>query len=118
MICRMAVDFFLVITPCCCTAWGNCARAAETRFCTSTWAQLRSVPTLTVTVSEHAAGNCDTKRTTCGRTSTARQHERQHTQDESERCHHNRTKTDLRGMNYRISNVLACGATFPRHLYN
>ncbi len=50
MICRIAVDFCLVITPCCCTAWGSCASAADTRFCTSTWATFRSVPTAKVTV--------------------------------------------------------------------
>ena len=51
MICRMAVDFFLVTTPCCWTGTGNCDIAAATRFCTSTCAKSRSVPTSKVTVS-------------------------------------------------------------------
>ena len=50
MICRMAVDFFLVTTPCCCTG-GSWDMAAATRFCTSTCAKSRSVPTLKVTIS-------------------------------------------------------------------
>ena len=50
-ICRIAVDFFFVTTPCCCTDCGSCARAADTRFWTSTWARSRSVPTWNVTIS-------------------------------------------------------------------
>ena len=45
------VSFFLVMTPCCCTGDGSCAIAAATRFCTSTCAKSRSVPTWNVTVS-------------------------------------------------------------------
>ena len=48
---RMAVDFFFVTTPCCCTACGSCASAAETRFCTRTCARSRSVPTVNVMMS-------------------------------------------------------------------
>ena len=47
---RIEVDFFWTLTPWFCTAWGNCASATETRFCTSTCAKLRSVPILNVTV--------------------------------------------------------------------
>ena len=49
--CRMAVETLLVTTPCCATCGGNCAMAEETRFCTSTWAKSRSVPTSKVTLS-------------------------------------------------------------------
>ena len=52
MICRIAVERFCVVTPCSCTACGNAASAAATRFCTSTWAKSRSVPMSKVTVSE------------------------------------------------------------------
>jgi hypothetical protein len=45
------VSFFFVTTPCCWTGAGNCAIAAETRFCTRTCAKSRSVPTWNVTVS-------------------------------------------------------------------
>ena len=39
MICRIAVDFLFVTTPCACTERGNCAIAAATRFWTSTCAK-------------------------------------------------------------------------------
>ena len=51
MIWRGDVSFFLVTTPCCWTGAGSWAIAAETRFCTSTCAKSRSVPTWKVTVS-------------------------------------------------------------------
>jgi hypothetical protein len=48
---RIAVDFFWTVTPCFCTASGNCDSAElETRFCTSTCAKSRSVPILKVTI--------------------------------------------------------------------
>jgi len=47
----MLGDFFFVDTPFCFTASGSLGMASETRFCTSTWAMSRSVPTAKVTVS-------------------------------------------------------------------
>jgi hypothetical protein len=47
----MAVDFCCTVTPCACTACGNCASALETRFCTRTCAKLMSIPILKVTIS-------------------------------------------------------------------
>ncbi|MBA7658416.1 hypothetical protein ES703_66367 [subsurface metagenome] len=49
---RIDVDFFCTVTPWFCTDVGSCDSAAETRFCTSTCAKLRSVPILKVTVRE------------------------------------------------------------------
>ena len=46
----MSVDCFLVIMPCRCTSSGSLGTAIATRFCTSTWAMSRSVPTSNVTV--------------------------------------------------------------------
>ena len=42
-------DRFLVVTPIARTRSGSVGRASATRFCTSTWAMSRSVPTLKVT---------------------------------------------------------------------
>ena len=47
----MLGDCLLVFTPCNCTCSGNCAMASDTRFCTSTWAMFKSVPSSNVTVS-------------------------------------------------------------------
>lgn len=44
-------DRFLVVTPTCLTTSGSEGIAIATRFCTSTWAMFRFVPTLNVTVS-------------------------------------------------------------------
>ena len=52
MTCRMAVDFLSVVTPWAETSGGSEAIAEATRFCTSTWAKSRSVPTLKVTCKE------------------------------------------------------------------
>ena len=46
----MLGDFFLTLTPVCLTSFGNVGSARLTRFCTSTWAMSRSVPTSNVTV--------------------------------------------------------------------
>ncbi len=43
-------DFFLIVSPCCCTEVGNCGMANETRFWTITSAVFRSVPKSNVTV--------------------------------------------------------------------
>ena len=50
-ICRIAVDFFWVVTPCCWTGGGRDGSAIATRFCTSTWAKSGSVPMSNVTIS-------------------------------------------------------------------
>ena len=47
---RMAGDFFLTLIPRFCTWVGNWAMARDTRFCTSTWFMLGSVPISKVTV--------------------------------------------------------------------
>ena len=47
---RMSGEFFRVTTPLRCTSSGNCGCAIATRFCTSTCALSRSVPSLKVTV--------------------------------------------------------------------
>ncbi len=47
---RMSGEFFLVTTPLRCTSSGNCGCAIATRFCTSTCALSRSVPSLKVMV--------------------------------------------------------------------
>ncbi len=44
-------DFFLTVTPLRLTRSGRIGRAMATRFCTSTWAMFRSIPSLKVTVS-------------------------------------------------------------------
>ena len=44
-------DRFIVVTPICLTTSGSTGIARATRFCTSTWAMFRLVPTLNVTVS-------------------------------------------------------------------
>ncbi len=48
---RMLGDFFLVVTPVRLTSSGSLASATATRFCTSTWAVSRSVPSSKVTSS-------------------------------------------------------------------
>ena len=45
----MLGDFFFVVTPIRLTSSGSLASATETRFCTSTWAVSRSVPSSKVT---------------------------------------------------------------------
>src|SRR5437762_562639 len=57
----MLGDFFLTVTPMALTTSGNCGRAWVTRFCTSTWAMLTSVPILKVTVRvyEPSLVDCD-----------------------------------------------------------
>ncbi len=45
----MLGDFFMVVTPIRFTSSGSEAWAMATRFCTSTWAMFRSVPTAKVT---------------------------------------------------------------------
>src|SRR5882757_5941256 len=47
---RMLGDFFLVVTPWRLTSSGSLAWATDTRFCTSTWAMFRSVPSAKVTL--------------------------------------------------------------------
>ena len=47
----MLGDFFFTATPCSCTMSGMTGMANCTRFCTSTWAMFRSVPSAKVTVS-------------------------------------------------------------------
>ena len=42
-------DRLMVDTPTCLTSLGSVGMARLTRFCTSTWAMFRSVPTLNVT---------------------------------------------------------------------
>src|SRR6059058_3509160 len=46
----MLGDFFLVVTPWRLTSSGSLASAMDTRFCTSTWAMFRSVPSAKVTL--------------------------------------------------------------------
>ena len=57
----MLGDFFLVVTPVCLTTSGSVGMAIATRFCTSTWAMSRSVPSLKVTVRLYAPSlvHCD-----------------------------------------------------------
>ena len=43
-------DRLIVVTPICLTTSGSVGMARLTRFCTSTWAMFRFVPTLNVTV--------------------------------------------------------------------
>ena len=45
----MLGDFFLVVTPIRLTSSGSLASATATRFCTSTWAVSRFVPSSNVT---------------------------------------------------------------------
>src|SRR4029077_13846666 len=47
---RMLGDFFLVVTPWRLTSSGSLDSATDTRFCTSTWAMFRSVPSAKVTL--------------------------------------------------------------------
>jgi hypothetical protein len=46
---RMLGDFFFVVTPMRLTSSGSFASATATRFCTSTWAVSRLVPSSKVT---------------------------------------------------------------------
>ena len=46
---RMSADRFLVVTPMARTTSGSDGSAMATRFCTSTWAMLMSVPISNVT---------------------------------------------------------------------
>ena len=57
----MLGDFFFTATPCCCTIEGMTGMASCTRFCTSTWAMFRSVPSWKVTVSVYVPSlvHCD-----------------------------------------------------------
>ncbi len=48
---RMLGDFFFVVTPMRLTSSGSLASATATRFCTSTWAVSRLVPSSKVTLS-------------------------------------------------------------------
>ena len=50
MIIRMLGDFFFTDTPRRLTRSGRIGSASDSRFCTSTWAMLRSTPGLNVTV--------------------------------------------------------------------
>src|SRR5258708_37738895 len=47
---KISGDFFLVVTPVLRITSGKSGKARFTRFCTSTWAMLRSTPFLNVTV--------------------------------------------------------------------
>ena len=47
---RISGLFLRVVTPLRCTSSGSLGCAIATRFCTSTWALSRSVPSLKVTV--------------------------------------------------------------------
>ena len=51
MIIKMLGDFFLTATPRRLTRSGKIGSASDSRFCTKTWAMLRSTPSLKVTVS-------------------------------------------------------------------
>ena len=51
----MLGDCFLTVTPVALTTSGSMGSASETRFCTSTWAMSRLVPSLNVTVSDVGA---------------------------------------------------------------
>ena len=61
MIISMLGDFFLTVTPRRLTRSGKIGSASDTRFCTSTWAMFRSMPSLNVTVSVYVPSlvHCD-----------------------------------------------------------